>query len=151
MGAPKVSSAILTTSMARTTPAQKPRGFNSKIRFSVNGEPSRVPAKLATVSLICTTSSIPSPDPLGQGSGGSNQEVIHRPPRGDGPASLTACFEHLLGMPHGGLCEPGSAQHPGNFFSTCSLVEQSNRRPRPSLLLPLLDEQVLVSKSGYLR
>src|SRR5438874_10022398 len=29
MGAPKASSAMRTISMARTTPAQKPRGFNS--------------------------------------------------------------------------------------------------------------------------
>src|SRR5664279_3524103 len=90
MGAPKVSSAIFTTSMARTTPAQKPRGFNSKIRFSVNGEPSRVPAELASVSLICTALSIPSPAPLGQGSGGSNQEVIHRPYSGGNPEPGTA-------------------------------------------------------------
>src|ERR1700678_549374 len=33
MGAPKVSRAILTMSMARTTPAQKPRGLSSKTRF----------------------------------------------------------------------------------------------------------------------
>jgi hypothetical protein len=33
MGAPNVSSAILTISTARTTPAQKPRGFKSMTRF----------------------------------------------------------------------------------------------------------------------
>src|ERR1700722_4208073 len=33
MGAPKVSRAILTMSTARTTPAQKPRGFSSKTRL----------------------------------------------------------------------------------------------------------------------
>src|SRR5580698_2382284 len=34
IGAPKVSSAICTMSMARTTPAQKPRGFRSRTRFA---------------------------------------------------------------------------------------------------------------------
>src|ERR1700761_6954356 len=34
MGAPKFSSAMRTTSMARTTPAQNPRGFRSRTRFS---------------------------------------------------------------------------------------------------------------------
>src|SRR5579862_948608 len=33
MGAPKVSRAILTMSMARTTPAQKPRGLSKSTRF----------------------------------------------------------------------------------------------------------------------
>jgi hypothetical protein len=33
MGAPKVSRAILTTSIARTTPAQKPRGLSNNTRF----------------------------------------------------------------------------------------------------------------------
>jgi hypothetical protein len=33
MGAPKVSSAIFTMSMARTTPAQKPRGFSNNTLF----------------------------------------------------------------------------------------------------------------------
>jgi hypothetical protein len=33
MGAPKVSNAILTTSMARTTPAQKPLGLSSNTLF----------------------------------------------------------------------------------------------------------------------
>src|SRR5260370_39661148 len=33
MGAPKVSSAIFTISMARATPAQKPRGLSSRTRF----------------------------------------------------------------------------------------------------------------------
>src|SRR5271163_716904 len=35
MGAPKVSRAIFTTSIARTTPAQKPRGFSRRTRFSI--------------------------------------------------------------------------------------------------------------------
>src|ERR1700727_2589487 len=34
MGAPKVSRAILTMSMARTTPAQKPRGLRRSTRLS---------------------------------------------------------------------------------------------------------------------
>src|SRR5271165_698817 len=38
MGAPKVSRAIFTTSMARTTPAQKPRGLSRRTRFSVGAE-----------------------------------------------------------------------------------------------------------------
>jgi hypothetical protein len=33
MGAPKVSSAIFTTSIARTTPAQKPRGLSNNTLF----------------------------------------------------------------------------------------------------------------------
>jgi hypothetical protein len=33
MGAPKVSRAIFTMSIARTTPAQKPRGFSNNTRF----------------------------------------------------------------------------------------------------------------------
>src|ERR1700738_1217678 len=33
MGAPKVSSAIFTISMARTTPAQNPRGLSNNTRF----------------------------------------------------------------------------------------------------------------------
>lgn len=45
MGAPNVSSAILTTSIARTTPAQKPRGFNSRTRFSATTEPASAPAE----------------------------------------------------------------------------------------------------------
>src|SRR5271170_27286 len=35
MGAPKVSRAIFTTSIARTTPAQKPRGLSRRTRFSI--------------------------------------------------------------------------------------------------------------------
>src|SRR5271154_4175358 len=38
MGAPKVSRAIFTTSMARTTPAQKPRGLSRRTRFSMGVE-----------------------------------------------------------------------------------------------------------------
>ena len=34
MGAPYAPKAIFTTSMARTTPAQNPRGFRSRIFFS---------------------------------------------------------------------------------------------------------------------
>src|SRR5258706_11446405 len=40
MGLPKVSRAMLTISMARTTPAQKPRGLSKRIFFI--GEPDSV-------------------------------------------------------------------------------------------------------------
>jgi hypothetical protein len=40
MGAPKVSSAIFTMSMARTTPAQKPRGLSNNTLFWLGEVPS---------------------------------------------------------------------------------------------------------------
>src|ERR1700736_5571276 len=43
MGAPKVSSAILTMSMARTTPAQNPRGLSSNTRFTLGEVASEPP------------------------------------------------------------------------------------------------------------
>jgi len=51
MGAPKVSRAILTMSMARTTPAQKPRGLSSKTS-SDWGRPARLPFGMESRTVV---------------------------------------------------------------------------------------------------
>src|SRR5579883_212756 len=65
MGAPKVSSAIFTISIARTTPAQKPRGLSNKTRFSAVGRVSMVVAVTSTSIPVPDTTGIGQSDPYG--------------------------------------------------------------------------------------
>src|ERR1700733_1043558 len=58
MGAPKVSSAIWTMSMARTTPAQKPRGLRRRTRLVFVWLPDLSSVTCSRVDVV-TPSSIP--------------------------------------------------------------------------------------------
>src|SRR5450631_925074 len=59
MGAPNVSSAILTMSIARTTPAQKPLGLSSKTLFWLGEVPAALPFGVDSRTVVVTSSSIP--------------------------------------------------------------------------------------------
>lgn len=54
MGAPKVSRAILTMSMARTTPAQKPRGLRSNTLFWLGDWVESVPFEMESSRVVVT-------------------------------------------------------------------------------------------------
>src|ERR1700741_4459342 len=59
MGAPKVSSAIFTMSMARTTPAQKPRGLRRRTRLFTDREPLTGSTVRGSRVVVVTLTSIP--------------------------------------------------------------------------------------------
>src|ERR1035441_9574369 len=54
MGAPTVSSAILTMSIARTTPAQKPRGLSNKTLFWLGEVSAWVPFEMEAKLVVVT-------------------------------------------------------------------------------------------------
>src|ERR1700739_4458687 len=54
MGAPKVSRAIFTMSIARTTPAQNPRGLSSNTRFWLGEEETEPPFAMGSSTVKVT-------------------------------------------------------------------------------------------------
>jgi hypothetical protein len=60
MGAPKVSKAILTMSIARTTPAQKPRGLSNNTLFWLGEVSAWFPFEMDSSSVVVTSPSIPT-------------------------------------------------------------------------------------------
>src|ERR1019366_8639179 len=66
MGAPKVSSAIFTMSIARTTPAQKPLGLSNNTLFSLGEASAWVPLGMESRVVVVTLSSIPTTALKGQ-------------------------------------------------------------------------------------
>src|SRR5579859_3771798 len=60
MGAPKVSRAIFTMSIARTTPAQKPLGLSNKTLFWLGEVPAALSLGMDSRTDVVTSVSIPS-------------------------------------------------------------------------------------------